>query len=86
MAHVLDCFDRHAENWINEIVEAVNATDSPIIKVRAGYILDELLGLSLDTVERWTECTQRGGSRKLDPKAPYGSVYSEKWMIALNAG
>lgn len=86
MAHVLDCYDRHAENWINEIVDAVNAVDSPIIKVRAGYIIDELLGLSMDKVESWTACAQRGGSRKLDPKAPYGNVYSEKWMIALNAG
>ncbi len=85
MAHVLDCFDRHAEDWVDEIVEAVNAVDSPIIKVRAGYVLDELLGLKLDQIERWAVCAQRGGSRKLDPKAPYGSIYSEKWMIALNA-
>ncbi len=86
MTHVLDCFDRHAENWITEIVEAVNAADSPIIKVRAGYIIDELLGVKIDQVEKWVGCAQRGGSRKLDPKAPYAGVFSEKWMISLNAG
>jgi predicted transcriptional regulator of viral defense system len=82
--HVLDSFDRHAETWLDEIIAAVDATESPIVKVRAGYILDEMLGLSRPTVERWTSCAQRGGSRKLDPQAPYGNLFSEKWMIALN--
>ncbi|WP_039390451.1 type IV toxin-antitoxin system AbiEi family antitoxin domain-containing protein [Novosphingobium decolorationis] len=83
--HVLDCYDRHAEQWFDEIVAAVDTTDSPIVKVRAGYILDEMLGLSHPNINGWTRCAQRGGSRKLDPQAPYGHVFSEKWMIALNA-
>lgn len=84
MNHVLGCFDRHAETWLPDIITAVEAIDSPIIKVRAGYILDEMLQLELPQISKWLDCAQRGGSRKLDPKAPYGSVYSEKWMIALN--
>jgi predicted transcriptional regulator of viral defense system len=82
--HVLDCFARHAEAWRDDIVAAVDEFDSPIVKVRAGYILDEELGLSGPAIERWTQCAQRGGSRKLDPHAAYGSVFSEKWMLALN--
>lgn len=83
--HVLDCYDRYAEDWMEEIVAAVDATDSSIVKVRAGYILDELLGESDPRIERWTTYAQRGGSRRLDPQAPYGEVFSEKWMIAINA-
>lgn len=85
MSHVLDCFDRHAETWLPDIITAVEAINSPIIKVRSGYILDEMLQLEFPQISKWLGCAQRGGSRKLDPKAPYGSVYSEKWMIALNA-
>lgn len=83
--HALECYDRYAEQWFDEIVAAVDTTDSPIVKVRAGYILDEMLGLSHPDINGWTRCAQRGGSRKLDPQAPYGQVFSEKWMIALNA-
>ncbi|WP_189620946.1 hypothetical protein [Novosphingobium colocasiae] len=83
--HVLDCYDRHAAQWLDEIVAAVDTTDSPIVKVRAGYILDEMLGLLHPDINGWTRCAQRGGSRKLDSQAPYGQVFSEKWMIALNA-
>ena len=82
--HVLDCFDREAETWLDEIVAAVDAYPSPIVKVRAGYILDEMMGFSSDAVLSWLSCAQRGGSRKLDPHAPYGQRFSEKWMIALN--
>lgn len=82
--HVLDCFARHAETWQSEIVAAVDEFDSPIVKVRAGYILDEELSLAAPATERWIQCAQRGGSRKLDPHSPYGSVFSEKWMLALN--
>ena len=82
--HVLDCFERHSEDWFSDIVAAVDAFDSPIVKVRAGYILDEMLGMSHPHIADWTRCAQRGGSRKLDPQAPYGNCFSEKWMIAIN--
>lgn len=82
--HVLSCFERHAEAWLDEIVAGVDANDSPIVKVRAGYILDEELELDVPALARWIRCAQRGGSRKLDPHAPYGNRFSEKWMIALN--
>lgn len=82
--HVLDCFERHSEDWFSEIVNAVDAFDSPIVKVRAGYILEEMLGMSHPHIEGWIRSAQRGGSRKLDPHASYGSRFSEKWMIALN--
>ncbi|HMI20093.1 MAG TPA: hypothetical protein VK533_11160 [Sphingomonas sp.] len=82
--HVLQTFERHAEDWVEEIAGAVDAFDSPIIYVRAGYIFDELLDIRIPQVERWHGFAQRGGSRKLDPHAEYGSRFSAKWMMALN--
>ncbi len=84
MPHVLECFERHAETWLTEIVAAVDEFDSAIVKVRAGYILEEWLELGSDTAAGWVRHAQRGGSRKLDPHQPYGTVFSEKWMLALN--
>jgi len=84
MQHVLDVFDRHADEWTGNIIAAVDVFESPIVKVRAGYILDEMLGITDPALSRWIGCAQRGGSRKLDPHAPYGSRFWEKWMIAVN--
>lgn len=88
MSHVLEVWDEHADLYVNEIVEAANQHPRPIIKVRAGYILDERLAIAVDDdrVQQWTRYAQRGGSRILDPDAPFAPTYSEKWMLSLNVG
>ena len=45
MPHVLDIFDEYAKIWIDEIVDSVDSSNSSIAKIRAGYILEERLGL-----------------------------------------
>lgn len=85
MAHVLEVWQEHAANWFEQIVEMVDGTSSAVIRCRAGYILEERLGLSDARVESWKAFAQRGGSRKLDPLRPYFPEYSETWMISLNA-
>lgn len=84
MHHVLDTWDRHAESWLEEIIPAVETTETKIAKVRAGYILSERLGLKDPRISAWQAFAQRGGSRKLDPDAAYAPVFSEAWMISLN--
>lgn len=84
MAHVLDVFAKHASAYLAPIVKRVDRSDAKLTKVRAGYILTELLGLKNETVESWAEFAQRGGSQRLDPKAPYKPQFSEHWMISLN--
>jgi flavin-binding protein dodecin len=84
MGHVLDVWDRAAEPWTNEIIEAVDGAESKIDKVRAGYILEERLEIDDARVRAWKAFAQRGGSRKLDPEAPYAPAFSETWMISLN--
>lgn len=84
MRHVLDVWEREADQWVLEIVEAVNQQASKIAKVRAGYILSDVLGIDHPAISRWEEFAQRGGSRKLDPEREYLPEFSERWMISLN--
>ena len=84
MAHVLDVWEEHASTYLEDIASAVDRTTKPLLKSRAGYILQERLSLTHPSIERWKEFGQRGGSRKLDPYADFASTYSETWMISLN--
>ena len=84
MSHVLSVWENHAEIFLEEIIGAVDLTETKLVKVRAGYILDEFLNLKDKKVEAWTAFAQRGSSQKLDPTVEYKPVFSEKWMISLN--
>ena len=83
-AHVLDVWEEHASTYLEDVVAVVDRTTKPLLKSRAGYILEERLGLTHPSIERWKEFGQRGGSRKLDPTVDFASIYSETWMISLN--
>lgn len=85
MAHICDVWGEHAETYFDDIVTSVDEVSSPIVKVRAGYLLDELLGMAGNKrIEGWRRFAQRGGSRVLDPAKPFSPMHSEKWMISLN--
>ena len=83
--HVLEVWEREAEDHLDDIIRVINDYPIKLPKVRAGYILDEVLGISDDRILAWRAFAQRGGSQKLDPEKPYAPVYSENWMISLNA-
>lgn len=84
MNHVLDVWKREAPHWLAEIIEAVNLLDSKIAKVRAGYILSEMLNIDHPVIHQWEQFAQRGGSRKLDPESEYVPQFSDRWMISIN--
>lgn len=84
MPHVLDVFDEHAERYLKLIVDEIDSHGAPIDKVRAGYILDERIGLNNPDIEKWIVYAQRGGSRKLDATNEYIPEFSEKWCLSLN--
>lgn len=84
MPYVLEVWHAHAQTYRNEIIEAVDAAESGLVKSRAGYILEERLGIRDPRIEQWKALGQRGSSRKLDPSAPFASTFSETWMISLN--
>lgn len=85
MAHVLDVWREHASTYREEVVVAVDELATPIAKVRAGYLLDDMLGLGNDSrVQDWVRFAQRGSSRVLDPTKHFNADHSEKWMLSIN--
>ena len=84
MSHILDVWEEHAETYLNEIVAAVDGTTSQLVKSRAGYIIEERLGLHHSQIEPWKALGQHGGSRKLDPAGDFSPEFSDTWMISLN--
>lgn len=84
MRHVLDVWENEAEPWVSDVVAAIDQLESKIVKVRAGYILSEILEIDHPVLYSWEQFAQRGGSRKLDPDSEYAPKFSERWMISLN--
>jgi predicted transcriptional regulator of viral defense system len=84
MEHVIEVWDASANTFVEEIIAAVSTADEAIVKVRAGFLLEERLSVRDGRVMEWAAFAQRGGSRKLDPRAAYAPKHSEKWMISIN--
>lgn len=83
--HVLDVYKQHAKSYLPLIVGEIDQHGTDIDKVRAGYVLEELCGLQIETFTAWVKAAKRGGSRKLVPQNPYSSTFSKKWCLSLNA-
>lgn len=84
MRHVIEVWQEHAMKYIDQIIKTVNSCNKSILKVRAGYIIDELMHFEHDLVQSWSRFAQRGGSRVLESGRPYSEPYSEKWMLSVN--
>lgn len=84
MNHVLDVWAESAATYLEEIVAAVDRSPSAIVKVRAGYLLQERLRLAHPGIDAWKAFAARGSSRKLDPERPFDARHSEAWMLSLN--
>lgn len=84
MRHVIEVWKNHAPIYFDRIVRAVDQSDRPIVKVRAGYILDEILNIATDRVLSWQSHAARGGSRVLEAGREYQAPFSEKWMLSVN--
>ncbi|RJF94387.1 hypothetical protein D3874_00600 [Oleomonas cavernae] len=84
MAHVIDIWREHAPTYLDDIVAAIDESDAAIVKVRAGYLLDEVIGAGDARTDGWLRFAARGGSRVLDPAKDFATAHSEKWMLSIN--
>lgn len=84
MAHVVEVWEREALAHLDEIIASVEQSSIKLPKVRAGYLLNEMLGVADQRVLAWRVFAQRGSSQKLDPEQPYAPTFSEAWMLSLN--
>jgi len=82
--HVLEVFDEHAKKYLRLITDEIDRNGNNMDKVRAGYIIEERIGIKNETVESWVQFAQRGGSRKLDASAEYYPEWSDKWCVSIN--
>jgi len=61
MAAVLKVWRRHAAGHLTAIVDAADDAAAKIVKVRAGHILSERLGMERPEIAAWAAFAQRGG-------------------------
>jgi predicted transcriptional regulator of viral defense system len=82
--HVLEVWEEHSKNYLEDIIRSVDGAEDTIVKLRAGYILDERLNVGDQRIENWQKLAQRGGSRVLQPGVAYSDKFSKKWMLSIN--
>jgi predicted transcriptional regulator of viral defense system len=69
---------------VNMVVDLVNTFDMPILRQRAGFVM-ETLGLKHPDLAAWATKSLRGGSSKLVADEPYVAAFSERWCLSINA-
>ena len=82
--HVVEVYSEHAKRNLQLVVDEIDRHGTNIDKVRAGYLLEERLGLPHPAIKGWVKFAQRGGSRKLYAGEAYSPTYSEKWCLSIN--
>ena len=84
MAHIATSFAELGARYADLIITEVDRFGGPIDKVRAGYLLELLAGVTDPRIDAWTALVSRGGSRVLDPGAPYAPEFSRRWSLSIN--
>ncbi|CAM4066793.1 type IV toxin-antitoxin system AbiEi family antitoxin domain-containing protein [Roseateles saccharophilus] len=84
LSHVLAVFKEHAAANRRLILDELDQHGAAIDKVRAGWVLEQVAGLTDSRIDAWAALAQRGGSRKLDASADYSSSFSERWALSIN--
>lgn len=82
--HVLDIYKNTAVDYFVLIADELDQHGGAIDKVRAGFVLEDVCGLSNPRIDAWVKYKQRGGSRKLDASAEYNAKFSPRWDLSIN--
>lgn len=88
MQHVLVVWEEHAAGFKSEIIKEVDSLANAAIKVRAGYILEERLGLQDAVFTSWQKLATMQTWGRLDPDTPANPMRdsrSKRWEIIINA-
>lgn len=84
LPHVIDVWRENAAEHLDSVVPLLDAFPTAIVKVRAGYIIEDILEIDDSRVNGWVRFARRGGSSKLDPAKPYVPKWSDRWMLSIN--
>jgi predicted transcriptional regulator of viral defense system len=84
MAHIATSFETAGARYADLIIAEVDRFGGPIDKVRAGYFLESIARITDPRIDSWTVFVSRGGSRVLDPSAPYAPEFSKRWSLSIN--
>ena len=77
-AHVLDVWEEHVGTYLDDIVAAVDTAASELAESRAGYILEERLGLHPSTTSPTSTITGTR-ARTCSSAAPSRSAATARW-------
>lgn len=88
-----DGIDSVLESWavarydlgldVNQVVEIVERVDVGVLQQRVGFVLEQL-GMDHPRLAQWRAESQRGGSSRLVPNAPYADRIDKRWNLSLN--
>lgn len=84
MQHVIDTYREYAVRYQRLVIDELDQHGTLVEQARAGYLLETVCALSNPPIDAWALKVQRGGSRKLDPKAEYAPFFSERWALSIN--
>ena len=83
--HVEEVYLEHGPRFQALMEAELDRNGTGVERARAGYFLQERCELDSPVLDAWAARVQRGGSRKLDPGAPFdGEHYSERWALSVN--
>jgi predicted transcriptional regulator of viral defense system len=83
---VINVFQKYSSILLEEILEVAEKYGTNMDRARIGFILDELLGVKHNLIEKWKleMIGLRGGSRKFIPYLPFDPEFTPTWNISLN--
>ena len=84
MRHVMEIYGSAAAQYRPLIIDELEQHGNAIEKARAGYLLEVHAHIQDERINEWATHCQRGGSRKLNPQAPFRETYNERWCLSVN--
>lgn len=83
--HVVESISENFSYFGEDMIKEIDRFGTGADKIRAGYILENILNTYHPILDKWVKYAKPGGSRKLNPSKPYNrNNINEKWMLSFN--